>query len=291
MPRARRRDLLSKRVLRLRQLASRAEARASPRDPRPTHPRYRRAEARPHRRDRRSRQSRPARGIRARGGMAASSGSAGQRDGDPRQSRRLCAAASRARHGAMASLYAGQWSGAALFTTPPTLAFPSSAASATWRIVALSSAVPTMPLIAAGKLGSHAARPARRGADALGREEPVPRGLDPSPPFPGQASWRRGLRDAGRTPASCARRAPSSCCMVTITSRPCASSNGERDGLRRRRALRLRSGGRPHPRRALQRISHRAQGQRLAVRDGRTRGRRRARACVGMRAAHPQGDA
>jgi 3',5'-cyclic AMP phosphodiesterase CpdA len=63
-------------------------------------------------------------------------------------------------------------------------------------LVALSSAIPTMPFMAAGRLG-----PAQRAHLALALDELGRRGLFRvvlihHPPLPGQAGWRRGLRDA-----------------------------------------------------------------------------------------------
>jgi 3',5'-cyclic AMP phosphodiesterase CpdA len=88
--------------------------------------------------------------------------------------------------------------GEALVPTPPTL-FPFVRRFGDIAIVALSSAVPTMPFVASGKIGS-----LQRGllAEALARlrHEGLFRVvLIHHPPLPGQASWGRGLRDAGHT--------------------------------------------------------------------------------------------
>ena len=63
-------------------------------------------------------------------------------------------------------------------------------------IVALSSAVPTLPLVAAGRVG--AAQRARLAStlETLGRNGLFRIVLIHHPPLPGQASWRRSLRDA-----------------------------------------------------------------------------------------------
>jgi 3',5'-cyclic AMP phosphodiesterase CpdA len=64
-------------------------------------------------------------------------------------------------------------------------------------LIALSSAVPTLPFIAAGRIGE-AQRRALAGALAACRREALFRVvLIHHPPLPGQASWQRSLRDAG----------------------------------------------------------------------------------------------
>jgi 3',5'-cyclic AMP phosphodiesterase CpdA len=88
--------------------------------------------------------------------------------------------------------------GEALIRTPPT-AFPFVRRYGDVALVALSSAIPTMPFIAAGRLGS-----AQRAFLKLALEELSRAGLFRvvlihHPPLPGQASWRRGLRDAKAT--------------------------------------------------------------------------------------------
>jgi 3',5'-cyclic AMP phosphodiesterase CpdA len=85
--------------------------------------------------------------------------------------------------------------GKALIGTPPT-GFPFVRRYGDVAIVALSTAIPTMPFIAAGRLGS-----AQRAHLGLALEELRRHGLFRvvlihHPPLPGQAGWRRGLRDA-----------------------------------------------------------------------------------------------
>lgn len=63
-------------------------------------------------------------------------------------------------------------------------------------IVALSSAIPTMPFVAAGKLGTAQLGYLANALDTLGREGLFRVALIHHPPLPGQASWARGLRDA-----------------------------------------------------------------------------------------------
>ena len=87
--------------------------------------------------------------------------------------------------------------GEKLFSTPPAR-FPFVRRFGDVALIALSSAIPTMPFIAAGKIGS-----AQRAllADALDRTKQA--GLFRvvlihHPPLRRQAGWHRGLRDAGR---------------------------------------------------------------------------------------------
>ena len=85
--------------------------------------------------------------------------------------------------------------GEALVSTPET-AFPFVRRFGDIAIIALSSAVPTMPFVAAGKIGS-AQRTFLASALATLRQLGLFRVvLIHHPPLPGQASWRRGLRDA-----------------------------------------------------------------------------------------------
>jgi 3',5'-cyclic AMP phosphodiesterase CpdA len=88
-------------------------------------------------------------------------------------------------------------SGAALFATPPT-GFPFIRRFGDVALVALSSALPTMPLIAAGKLGDKQRLALGEALHALGAKNLFRVILIHHPPLPGQASWRRGLRDAGK---------------------------------------------------------------------------------------------
>jgi 3',5'-cyclic AMP phosphodiesterase CpdA len=88
-------------------------------------------------------------------------------------------------------------SGTALFTTPPS-GFPFIRRFGDVALVALSSALPTMPLIAAGKLGDKQRLALADALRALGAKNLFRVILVHHPPLPGQASWRRGLRDAGK---------------------------------------------------------------------------------------------
>ncbi|MFW2391653.1 MAG: metallophosphoesterase family protein [Methyloceanibacter sp.] len=85
--------------------------------------------------------------------------------------------------------------GEALFTTP-TGGFPFVRCFGDIGIVALSSAIPTMPFIAAGRLGKAQLADLANALDAMGREGLFRTVLIHHPPLPGQAGWRRGLRDA-----------------------------------------------------------------------------------------------
>jgi len=85
--------------------------------------------------------------------------------------------------------------GEALVVTPSS-AFPFLRRFGDVVLIALSSAVPTMPFVATGKVGAPqrtflAAALAKLGQLGLFRVV-----LIHHPPLPGQASWRRGLRDA-----------------------------------------------------------------------------------------------
>ena len=63
-------------------------------------------------------------------------------------------------------------------------------------IIALSSAIPTMPFIAAGRLGKAQLEYLASALDRLGREGLFRVVLIHHPPLPGQVGWARGLRDA-----------------------------------------------------------------------------------------------
>jgi 3',5'-cyclic AMP phosphodiesterase CpdA len=88
--------------------------------------------------------------------------------------------------------------GEKLVPTPPTL-YPFVRRFGDIAIVALSSAIPTLPFIAAGKIGSLQRRLLAEALTRLGREGLFRVVLIHHPPLPGQASWRRGLRDAKAT--------------------------------------------------------------------------------------------
>ena len=85
--------------------------------------------------------------------------------------------------------------GEALFPTPPT-GFPFVRRFGDVAILALSSAIPTMPFIAAGRLGSAQRALVETALDELHRAGLFRVVLIHHPPLPGQAGWRRGLRDA-----------------------------------------------------------------------------------------------
>jgi 3',5'-cyclic AMP phosphodiesterase CpdA len=87
--------------------------------------------------------------------------------------------------------------GEALFATPKD-GFPFVRRFDDVGIVALSSAIPTMPFVAAGKLGKEQMSFLASALDRLGREGLFRVVLIHHPPLPGQASWARGLRDAKR---------------------------------------------------------------------------------------------
>jgi 3',5'-cyclic AMP phosphodiesterase CpdA len=88
--------------------------------------------------------------------------------------------------------------GELLVPTPPTL-FPFVRRFGDIALIALSSAIPTMPFIAAGKVGSLQRRLLGEALSRLGRDGLFRVVLIHHPPLPGQAGWHRGLRDAGRT--------------------------------------------------------------------------------------------
>jgi 3',5'-cyclic AMP phosphodiesterase CpdA len=85
--------------------------------------------------------------------------------------------------------------GDALFPTPPS-GFPFVRRFGDVAILALSSAIPTLPFIAAGRLGSAQRALIETALDELHRQGLFRVVLIHHPPLPGQAGWRRGLRDA-----------------------------------------------------------------------------------------------
>jgi 3',5'-cyclic AMP phosphodiesterase CpdA len=85
--------------------------------------------------------------------------------------------------------------GEALIRTPPT-AFPFVRRFGDVALVALSSAIPTMPFIAAGRLGSAQLAFLGLALEELGRQGLFRVVLIHHPPLDGQVGWRRGLRDA-----------------------------------------------------------------------------------------------
>ncbi|ODS01309.1 hypothetical protein AUC68_00070 [Methyloceanibacter methanicus] len=85
--------------------------------------------------------------------------------------------------------------GHALYETPPG-GFPFVRRFGDIALIALSSAVPTAPFVAAGWLGETQRRALADVLDRLGREGLFRVVLIHHPPLPGQAGWRRGLRDA-----------------------------------------------------------------------------------------------
>jgi 3',5'-cyclic AMP phosphodiesterase CpdA len=87
--------------------------------------------------------------------------------------------------------------GAALFPTPPTL-FPFVRRFGDVALIALSSAIPTMPFIAAGKIGTIQRELFAGALDDVARAGLFRVVLIHHPPLRHQASWPRGLRDAGK---------------------------------------------------------------------------------------------
>jgi len=85
--------------------------------------------------------------------------------------------------------------GAAIMPTP-LMDFPFVRRFGDVALVALSSAIPTMPFIAAGRLGPTQRAHLALALDELGRKGLFRVVLIHHPPLPGQAGWRRGLRDA-----------------------------------------------------------------------------------------------
>jgi len=85
--------------------------------------------------------------------------------------------------------------GHALYETP-SAGFPFVRRFGDIALVALSSAVPTAPLVAAGRLGKAQRRALAEILDRLGRGGLFRVVLIHHPPLPGQAGWRRALRDA-----------------------------------------------------------------------------------------------
>jgi 3',5'-cyclic AMP phosphodiesterase CpdA len=87
--------------------------------------------------------------------------------------------------------------GEALFATPATL-FPFVRRFGDVALIALSSAIPTMPFIAAGKIGSVQRELFAAALDDLARAGLFRVVLIHHPPLRDQAGWHRGLRDAGK---------------------------------------------------------------------------------------------
>ncbi len=85
--------------------------------------------------------------------------------------------------------------GEALIRTPPK-GFPFIRRFGDIALIALSSAISTMPFIAAGRLGSAQRALLGLALEELGRQGLFRIVLIHHPPLPGQAGWRRGLRDA-----------------------------------------------------------------------------------------------
>jgi len=85
--------------------------------------------------------------------------------------------------------------GEALFETPGA-GFPFVRRLGDIGIIALSSAIPTAPFIAAGRLGQRQLAGLASALEAQGRAGLFRVVLIHHPPLPGQADWQRGLRDA-----------------------------------------------------------------------------------------------
>ncbi len=88
--------------------------------------------------------------------------------------------------------------GEIIVPTPPSL-FPFVRRFGDIAIVALSSAIPTAPFIAAGKVGSRQRKLLGEALGRLGDKGLFRVVLVHHPPLPGQSNWARGLRDAVRT--------------------------------------------------------------------------------------------
>ncbi len=87
--------------------------------------------------------------------------------------------------------------GERLFPTPPAR-FPFVRRFGDVALIALSSAIPTMPFIAAGKIGSAQRELLGNALDRLKHADLFRVVLIHHPPLRRQAGWHRGLRDAGR---------------------------------------------------------------------------------------------
>jgi 3',5'-cyclic AMP phosphodiesterase CpdA len=87
--------------------------------------------------------------------------------------------------------------GDALFPTPPER-FPFVRRFGDVALIALSSAIPTMPFIAAGKIGSPQREYLGNALDRLKQAGLFRVVLIHHPPLRAQAGWHRGLRDAGK---------------------------------------------------------------------------------------------
>lgn len=84
-----------------------------------------------------------------------------------------------------------------IYETPPG-GFPFVRRFGDIALIAVSSAVPTAPFIAAGRVGSAQRKALAQILETLGREALFRVVLIHHPPLPGQAGWRRGLRDAAK---------------------------------------------------------------------------------------------
>lgn len=87
--------------------------------------------------------------------------------------------------------------GEILVPTPPQ-GFPFVRRFGDIALVALSSAIPTMPFLAAGRLGSTQRKFLGVALERLRQKDLFRVVLIHHPPLPGQAPWRRALRDAGK---------------------------------------------------------------------------------------------
>ncbi len=119
------------------------------------------------------------------------------RDGDPRQSRRLCASAPRSGHPSLAALH-GVERRRREAVPDSADAFPFVRRFGDVALIALSSAIPTMPFIAAGKIGSAQRAFLANALDRLKQANLFRVVLIHHPPLREQAGWHRGLRDARR---------------------------------------------------------------------------------------------
>ena len=175
LPVARLRELAGKRVLGYLNWTRNRHNISPPRGARCARRRHAGAAAGPHRGDRRSRQS--GAGCRIRPGAAwlESVGTPQQVTVDSRQSRRLCA-----RDAGIASRDAFEPLSRAAMPRRTAAPFPFLRRRGPLALIGVSSAVPTLPLMATGRLGRAQLDALDRDAGATGRTSAVPRAAGPS---------------------------------------------------------------------------------------------------------------
>ena len=109
----------------------------------------------------------------------------------------MCGCIRKPAHGRWQPYMEANAAGEKLFPTPPAL-FPFVRRFGDVALVALSSAIPTMPFIAAGKIGTAQRQLLANALDRLKHAGLFRVVLIHHPPLREQAGWHRGLRDAGR---------------------------------------------------------------------------------------------